>query len=200
MSKQAQTYKKKAISTLKKGKETTISVAKKGATIVANNPVKTGYVLGAVLGVYLLYKVVTKTTDKIDTLLDGDPNIDDTIGNTGQGNTNNATITNAQAVNFAQQLLDAMNYMFPFYGTDEATIEAVFNKLQNSADFLKVYHAFGEKDYNGNNSPPTGFWSNLDSYKKQNLVYWLKSELNSVLDREIYNKVKNIVELAGFTF
>lgn len=138
MSKQAQTYKKKAISTLKKGKETTISVAKKGATIVANNPVKTGYVLGAVLGVYLLYKVVTKTTDKIDTLLDGDPNIDDTIGNTGQGNTNNATITNAQAVNFAQQLLDAMNYMFPFYGTDEATIEAVFNKLQNSADFLKV--------------------------------------------------------------
>lgn len=199
------TYKKKAISTIKKGTDKAIDVAKKGANIVTENPVKAGYVFVGVLGLYLLYKVVTKASGKVEQILDGDPNISDTITGTGYGSIKNATITDAQAINFANQLLDAMNVKEPFYGTDEETIEKVFDQLKNADDFLKVYKAFDLKDYNGNNSPPTGIWSNLDSYKKQDLVYWLKSELDngwfaSTTEKRAYNKVKALVEISGFVF
>lgn len=199
------TYKKKAVSTIKKGTEKAIDVAKKGADVVSKNPVKTAYVVGSLVGLYLLFKVVTKASNKVEQILDGDPNIKNTVSGTGYGSTNKATITNSEATNFASQLLDAMNVKEPIYGTDEETIEKVFDRIKNADDFLKVYNAFGLQDYNGNNSPPTGFWSNLDSYKKQDLVYWLKSELSnglfsSATEKRAYNKVKPIVELAGFVF
>ena len=92
-----------------------------------------------------------------------------------------------------------MNAKQPFYGTDEASIEKVFDKLENADDFNKVYNAFGTKDYNGNNSPPSGVWAYLDSYEKRDLVYWLKSEL-SPSDGLVYTKVKQRVESADFTF
>ncbi|WP_435415044.1 hypothetical protein [Polaribacter aestuariivivens] len=199
------TYKNKAVSTIKKGTEKAINAASTGAKIVANNPVKATYVIGGILGFYLLYKVITKTTDKVDSLLEGDPNIDNKISGTGSGSVKNATITNAEALNLANQLLDAMNVKQPLYGTDEETIEKVFTKIKNADDFLKVYHAFGLKDYNGNNSPPTGIWSNVDSYKKQDLVYWLRSEIGngffaSASEIRAYNKIKPLVQLAGFVF
>lgn len=164
------------------------------------------YIFGGVVAFYLLFQIATTASEKIQSVLDGDPNIDDLVPNTGGGfDIKNTTITKSQAANFAQQLLEAMNVKQPIYGTDEETIEKIFNKIKTKDDFLLVYDAFGMKDYNGNNSPPTGIWSNIDSYKKQNLVYWLKSELSngffaSAAEKRAYKKVKEIVEKAGFVF
>lgn len=196
----ATTYKKKAISTIDSAKKSTINAAKNGVNSVTKNPKGTLMFLGVILGGYLIYKVATSATDAADKLLNGDPDIDDNVEGTGQGSVVKATITDAYAINYASQLLGAMNAMQPLYGTDEETIEKVFDKLKNEADFLKVFRMFGDKDYNGNNSPPTGIWSNLDSYKKQNLVYWLKSELDVDEEPKVYNKVKKLVNKAGFVF
>lgn len=185
--------KNKSESAVKKAKE----AAKKGVKKVQDNPITAIKVVGVSLGVFLAYRLFSSATKKIDTVFDG-PVLDDIVNGTG-GTTSNATISNQQAINYAQQLLDAMNAKEPFYGTDEETIEKVFDKLQTPDDFIKVYNAFGTKDYNGNNSPPSGVWAYLDSYEKRNLVYWLKSEL-SPSDGSVYTKVKQRIESAGFAF
>lgn len=178
---------KKAAKKAAKGLETA------GKT-VAKNPTTTLYVVGGLVALFVGYKLYRNFNNAWN-----GGNIDNQIPNTG-GNASGATITDQVARNYAQQLLDAMNVKEPFYGTDEATIEAVFDNLQNGADFLKVFNAFGNKDYNGWNSPPEGFWSFLDSYDKRNLVYWLKSEISPTTEPRLYNKVKQRVESAGFTF
>jgi hypothetical protein len=175
------------MSTLLKKAEKAVS---KTAETAGKNPKKTLYVLGGALllvGAYKAYQFVNKATST--------PEIDDQVNGTG-GSTNGATITDQQAINYAQQLLDAFNAKEPVWGTDEATVEAVFKLLKNGADFVKVYKAFGTKDYNGYNSPPTGFWSYLDSYEPRNLVYWLASEIDT--DEPIYPMIKQRVESAGF--
>lgn len=196
------TLKNKSESAVKKAKE----AAKKGVKKVQDNPITAIKIVGVSLGVFLAYRLISSATNKIDTVFDGSvlddivngPVLDDIVNGTG-GTTNNATISNQQAINYAQQLLDAMNVKQPLYGTDEETIEKVFDKLQTADDFIKVYNAFGTKDYNGHNSPPSGVWAYLDSYEKRNLVYWLKSEL-SQSDGSVYTKVKERIEGAGFTF
>jgi hypothetical protein len=151
-------------------------------------------VLGGGILFFAGYKLITTITKKV-----AGEEIDNNVGGTG-GTTENSTITDTEANNYAQQLLDAFNYKVIMYGTDDATILSVFNKLLTPDDFIKVYHAFGEKDYNGYNSPPTGAWSWLDSYEKRNLVYWLQEELSDSTGDEVYTKVKAVVESAGFTF
>lgn len=152
------------------------------------------YIGGGLLGVVLIYQLFSSAKS----VFQGDQNIDDTVP-VGNLPGNNATISAQQAAIFAQQLLDAMNAKEPFWGTDEPAILAVFRKLKNGDDFRLIYNAFGNKDYNGYNSPPVGVWSNLDSYEKRNLVYWLKSEI-SPSDGQVYDLVKKYVELAGFAF
>lgn len=144
-------------------------------------------------GVYLLYRVAKKSSN----LLEGDPNIVDQIP--VEVETSTSTITNQMAQNYASQLLDAFNSKEPFWGTDEKVVEAVFDQLKTPGDFAKVFDAFGNKDYNGYNSPPTGFFSNLDSYEPRNLVYWLREEIDPA-DGEVYNKVKSRVESTGLVF
>lgn len=114
-------------------------------------------------------------------------------------NTQKATIDTTQAGQFAQQLLDACNEAYPFYGTDEETIQKIFERLQNGEDFKLVYKAFGMKNYNGYNSPPVGFFRHIDNYEPRDLVYWLKSEL-SPSDGEVYRIVKQRIESAGWRF
>lgn len=196
-----QTYKKKATKTASKVKDTVLDTATKGKNFVVKNPMSALYVVGGAVALYFIYKIATTTSNAIDNALEPD-NIDtDVTGTGGSIKENELTITPFQASNFAQQLLDAMNVKQPFYGTDEATIEAVFDKIKTASDFLLVFKAFDLRDYNGNNSPPdSALWQWLDSYKPQNLVYWLKSELDPNDDKIIYNKVKNRVEPAGFTF
>ena len=201
-------YKDKAIETSQKAKSLAIEKAKQSASYIGENPKTALYVVAGIGLVYLGYKifknagdVVDKVGDAANQLLTGDPNIDNIVSGTG-GNPTNATITDQEAINYAQQLLDAMNYSsFPaIYGTDSDTIGYVFDRLKNGDDFLKIYNVFGDKDYNGYNSPPTGFWSSIDSYDKRNLVHWLKSELDPVFDNRVFNKVKRIVDKAGFVF
>ena len=182
---------KKAASKAGKAAKKGLKTAGKAAV---NNPKTTLYVVGGLVALYVGYKIYKS----LNSAFEGS-NIDNQVPHTG-GNTTGATISNQVAANYAQQLLDAMNAKEPFYGTDEDTVEAVFDALSNGADFLKVYNAFGLKDYNGHNSPPSGFWAYLDSYEKRNLVYWLKSEISPTSDARLYNKVKQRVESAGFTF
>ena len=178
---------------LKKTGKKALTKATKTAESLAVNPT-TYKVLGGLIVGYLLYKGVTGIGKK----LAGEP-IDNQVNGTG-GSSAGATITQTEANNYAQQLLDACNSMFPMYGTDDATILEVFQKFQNKEDFIKVFNAFGTKDYNGYNSPPTGAWAYLDSFDKRNLVYWLKSELSDSEGTPVYALVKSVVNNAGFSF
>ncbi len=179
----------------KKAKKT----VSKSIEVVKNNPIKVAYVIGGIVGAVVIYKIAKGLTSSVDKIFNGDSTIDDVVKGTG-GNTNKATISNQVAKNYAQQLLDAFNSKEPLYGTDEDLVEAVFAKIVNGHDFLKIFKVFGMKDYNGNNSPPQGFWSNFDSYEQRNLVYWLVKEIDPDDDRELFIKVKKKVESAGFVF
>ena len=152
------------------------------------------YAIGAIVGLFLVYKIFYT----VGNIVNGDSDIDDSIS-VGDLPTGTASFSLQQAKVYAQQLLDAMNAKQPIWGTDEAMILAVFEKFKTVDDFRLVYNVFGLKDYNGNNSPPTGVWSNLDSYEKRNLIYWLKSEL-SPSDEKVYNVVKQYVLNAGFAW
>ena len=184
------TYKKKAASTLLDGKN-----------YVLNNPIVVLKGVGVLVGVYLGYKFIKGASNKVDSLFND--NFDTVVDNTGQGSTENATITDAQATNFASQLLVAFNRTFLIYGTDTDTISKIFKKLKTPDDFLLVYRAFGTKTYNGQGSAVTGTWDYLDFdifHKNLDLVGWLKAELNSFYDKSVYNQVKAVVEPAGFIF
>lgn len=181
--------------TINKAAKTVKNTTKKVGKNVAKNPKTALYIgLGAVV-IYGVYKI----KKSIDNVGIGDSDIDNQVSGTG-GNTTGATITTQLAKNLAQQLLDAFNSKEPLYGTDEKLVASVFDKIQNGADFNLVFNAFGLKDYNGHNSPPTGVWSWLDSYEKYNLVYWLRSEISESDPYNLYEVVKNRVEQAGFTF
>lgn len=155
---------------------------------------------GAVMvGLLILYKVYRAFSSKTQTEEERirEQQVQGVIGQ--QINEKNLTISQSMARNFAQQLLDAMDYMEPLYGTDEQTILKVFKQIKTKDDFLLVFNAFGMKDYNGNGLPPTGVARYLDVYEPRNLVYWLKAEL-SPRDKEVYDLVKKVVENAGFVF
>ncbi|MFS4484225.1 hypothetical protein ACKGJY_14495 [Hyunsoonleella sp. 2307UL5-6] len=169
---------------------------KKTGEYVESNPKQTLYVVLGVVGLVLGYKIYKSASKGIDRVFNGDSDIDNQVDDVG-GNTSNATISNQAANNYAQQLLDAMNVKRPIYGTDTDTIDLVFDRLMNGDDYMKVYLAFGKKDYNGYNSPPEGFWSNFDSYEKRDLNYWLQSELSSFFEPTLYNKVRTRVESTG---
>lgn len=173
------------------------TVAKKSVQAVKDYPMKTAYVLIGMVGFFAVYQVGKKVYNALT-----HADVDDNVNNTG-GSTIGNTISNQQATNFAQQLLDAMNLnrnSILLGGTDEDTIEAVFDQLQNGADFNKVFDAFGMKSYNGENSPNESVVGFLDTYEDRNLVYWLNSEISSIWDSSLRRKIKAIVEDAGFTF
>lgn len=186
----------KSVKTVEKVAKKLSTTAQKTGKHISENPKTLIYVGLGVLGVVVVYKIIKGTANKVDQVLNGDPDIDNQVNGVG-GNTKNATISNQIAINLAQQLLDAMNVKEPFYGTDNDTIDLVFEKLKNGDDYMKVYLAFGKKDYNGYNSPPQGFWSNFDSYEKRDLNYWLKSELSSLFDPTLYKKVRQRIESTG---
>lgn len=151
------------------------------------------FILGGVLLSYYLFKQVHKSLS--DTFTEKSEKIDIHL----PINPQKTTINNTKAQQFAQQLLDACNEAFPFYGTDEETILKVFKQLKSSEDFKMVYKAFGMKKYNGYNSPPVGVFRHLDKYEPRDLVYWLKSEL-SPSDGKVYTIVKQRIESAGWSF
>lgn len=161
----------------------------KAGDYAKSNPKTVLYAVGGIAAIYLGYKLINSFLP---------PKIDNSVNGTG-GSTIGATLSNTEAANLAQQLLDAFNAKEPFWGTDEDTIIDVFGLIKNNADFWKIFKAFGDKDYNGYNSPPEGAWSWLDSYEKRNLIYWLKSEVKPG-DGEVYDIVKNRLTSAGIAF
>ena len=174
------------------------STAKKAVNVVKQNPtVAFDVVLGiaAITAVYFLIKNISNFSNRLS---NGDPNISDNVDVKPKPKPSLLSITKEQGKILAQQLLDAMNAKEPFFGTDEKTIFAIFQRI-NSEDFKLIFNEFGLKDYNGFNSPPTGFLSNFDSYEKRNLIYWLKNEITPS-DGIVYDRVKKVVEHAGFIF
>ncbi|WP_336065644.1 hypothetical protein [Mesoflavibacter sp. CH_XMU1404-2] len=169
---------KKTNKTAKVKDSVTKSINKAG-DYAKSNPKTVLYVVGGLAAIYLGYKIVKGFLPA---------KIDNSVSGTG-GSTVGATLSSTEAANLAQQLLDAFNAKEPFWGTDEDTVIGVFKLIKNNADFWKISNAFGDKDYNGYNSPPEGAWSWLDSYEKRNLVYWLKSEIKPG-DGEVYDIVK----------
>lgn len=178
--------------------------AKKGVVdsgnFIADNKKSLLYLSGAiVLGVvgYKIYKGFSSGVSNVieDVFAEKSEKVTiDTVIDKG-----NVTITKEQSQQFAQSLLDACNEMFPFYGTDEEAIKRVFLKLRSGDDYKMVFDAFGMKNYNGYNSPPTGWGRHIDNYAPKDLNYWLRSEL-SESDGEVYNIVKSRIESAGHSF
>lgn len=182
--------------TKKQVSETAKKLAKKTAdvsTSLATNPV-TYKILGVSVVAYLIYKTVSSLGKKIEQGIEGDT-VHDTIDGTG-GNTQGATITQAEASNYAQSLLDAMHFTeWGYAGTDEESILTVFNKIIVPQDFILIYNAFGVKSYTGYGLP-TGTW--FEEWVDRDLVYWLKSELAQ--DDIGYATVSSVVNEAGFSF
>jgi hypothetical protein len=160
----------------------------KTGDFIANNKKPLLYVGGAIAVVIIGYAVVKRLKGGIaGESITGSKFIEQDIDET------KTTITDAQAKNYAENLLQAFNYTF---GTDKGVIDGVFSKL-NPEDFKKVYNAFGKRSYSaltgGTPSPLTFFWNmeNID------LISWLNYELG-VGDGALKTKIRKVVEPAGF--
>lgn len=187
---------KKPIVTKEQAKKAVVN----SGNFVADNQKPLLYLGGViVLGIvgYKIYKGVSKgVTNVVDDVF-AEKSEDVTINTTI--NNSQVTISKEQSQQFAQSLLDASNEMFPFYGTDEDAIKRVFLQLNSGDDFKMVFDAFGMKNYNGYNSPPTGWGRHFDNYAPRNLIFWLRSEL-AESDGEVYKIVKSRIESAGYSF
>ncbi|UOB18587.1 hypothetical protein [Abyssalbus ytuae] len=196
--------KEKVKKTVSKAAEATKEVAKKTGEYASKNPKTTLYIVGGtitIIALYGLFKGLKKTGDT----LSGE-NIDENIEIDAPVNNSKTTISKQQAKQYASQLLIAFNWTVPVFnyqGTDTNVIKEIFKKI-NPEDFKLIYNEFGLKHYNGFGSPPENIAGGIQDLtgiaKKRDLVYWLKSELNSILDATTYKLVKNIVEQAGFVF
>ncbi len=154
-------------------------------------------VAGGVVLVYLVYRNVKKGFNKVGEAFENPPI--DTIPAVVKPNKNNLTISQEEANNLAKSLLDAFNHQVLWYKvTDEEKIEQVFDKLQTGDDFKAVYNAFGKRKRILGGTPTFYVDKKIADY--YDLIYWLKEELNSFLDRSLYNKVKERVESANLIF
>ncbi len=163
------------------------SLAKTG-DFIGNNKKPLLYIGGAIAVVVIGYTVVKRLKKGIvGESIEGSKFIEQDIDES------KTTITDAQAKNYAESLLQAFNYTF---GTDKSVIDSVFSKL-NPEDFKKVYNAFGKRSYSaltgGTPSPLTFFWNmeNID------LIAWLNYELG-LGDGALKAKIRKVVEPAGF--
>ena len=98
------------------------------------------FILGASIGGVVLYKKFsTKAKEKkeIDELNEGVDEELETLSNT-----DSPTISEKQAMTFANQLETAMKG----WGTDNDVIKSVFNQLQTQGDYLLVQKKFGIRD------------------------------------------------------
>lgn len=106
----------------------------------------------------------------------------------------NLTITSDGAVNLAKSLLDAFNDD----GTDEEKVKAVFNTIKTGDDFKLIYNSFGlRKRVLG--GTPTNYFTKKAA-EAYDLIYWLKAEIGSFWNDELYNIIKERVESAGLIF
>lgn len=197
MKKKSNTRKKAGkVATKEKVKKTIEKVNDTGNFIVEN---KTAFlVVGALLlGGIVIYnfrtgiKSVGKVleADEVDFI---DPNIEVL--------SKNLTINNKQAENLAKALLEAFNHttFIGTRGTDEEKVKEAFTHIKTGDDFKLVYKAFGKRKRISGGTPI--HWLDKKVAEEYDLVYWLKEELDSYWDKEIYNIVKEKVTSAGMIF
>ncbi|WP_228851543.1 hypothetical protein [Aegicerativicinus sediminis] len=108
----------------------------------------------------------------------------------------NVTISQQKAEIYARQLLSAMDGV----GTDEPTIENIIDNLKTADDYKLVHVEFGSKPYNGFGLPSDTIFSDPEDFPKKNLVEWLHSEISLIHNPILFNKIKRLVNAAGFVF
>ncbi|TYB78334.1 hypothetical protein [Bizionia myxarmorum] len=180
----------------KKAVSTASNSAKKVGKSVADNPKQTLYIVGGILAIYLGYRSVKA----INNFFNGDGDVDNTINFGYKIDQTKLSIGTEQARNYAAQLLTAFNHNAFGSATDEGTIYQIFKKI-NPEDFKLIFNEFGQKNYAVifDGSPPAN-WFGGNVSEKQDLIWWLKAELNSILDYDVYKQVKSIVTQAGSVF
>ncbi len=95
-------------------------------------------------------------------------------------NSNNVTMSDAEATKIATSLLNSMNR----FGTDEDTIKRIFeNQIKTKDDFVLVQRQFGEVGYN----QVTG--RRNDKCTKLTLTDWLRAELSGKALEAIENRL-----------
>lgn len=111
----------------------------------------------SLIGVILLYKSFTRSIYKSESIVLSADGI-------------SPSISSDDANTFANLLYSAMSG----WGTDEDTILKVFEHIQNRADFVLLFNAFGQREY-GTFGAPLYSWFPGDG---MNLVGWLNHELS----------------------
>jgi hypothetical protein len=158
-------------------------------TFIGNNKKPLLYVGGAIALVVVGYAVVKRLKGAVEgkKIIAGKFNEQDI-------DPIKLTISKKTAENYAEILFEAFNYD---WGTDKGQVENVFNKIK-SEDFKLIYNAFGKRDYGTwGGFSPTAVERLLGQFRSLDLVQWLNEELG-ILDFSLKNKIRPIVDGAGF--
>ena len=144
---------------------------------------KIAIVLGAIIGGYILYRLVKGYQTNKGSFQE----VQNAFTELDQLNSNPATgqkITKYQATQMANVIFTAING----WGTDENAIAKVFSRLSNNADFLAVTKAFGRRKISsGAWNPEPDYNATMTEALHIDLSDSEKSMLNKIL---IKKKIK----------
>ena len=159
----------------------------KAGDFIANNKKPLIYIGGAIAIVAIGYAIIRRVQGGIGSFLK-----DKSVGAKEfapvQIDVTRATISDAIANNYANQLFNAMKD----YGTDNDVIYEILEKLQNKEDFRKVYNSFGKKSYYVYGEPTVSAY--VFGYSNLDLIEWLNKEIgykNSILYNLLKKTIKN---------
>lgn len=181
----------------KKNVKKTIKKANDASNFIIENK-NTFFIVGGLILGFFVVRQVKKGISSVGEVFKSDevdfikPEINPSI--------KNLTITSNQAVILAKSLLDAFNHT-TFIGsraTDEVKVKETFEQIKTGDDFKLVYNAFGERKRFGGGTPT--FYLDKKVADAYDLIYWLKEELDSYWDKEVYDLVKERVTSAGLIF
>lgn len=168
-------------------------LSKVGATI-KDNQKPLLYIGGAIAVVAIGVVVVRGISGGVSGILKPFKNVKGSSGfNEEPVDLSKATITEAQAKTYANQLFNAMKNSGTNVGAIKAIIQAV-----NAEDYKMIYNAFGLKSYYNFGEPTllsilTG-WDDID------LNEWFKRELNKTFDSSTYALIEKRNKEAGLIF
>lgn len=140
---------------------------------------KIAIVIGALIGVYIIYRLTKKVVKEKGNLTE----VQEAYNELDNLNNNPATrqkITSFQAEQYANIIFTAVNG----WQTDEVAIGKVFYRLSNNADFLAVSKAFGiRKISSGYLNPEPDYRATLTEALTIDLSADEKKRLNTVLQK-----------------
>ena len=161
----------------------------KAGDFIANNKKPLIYIGGAIAIVAIGYAIIRKLQGGIGSFL-----TDKSVGAKEfvpvQIDVAKSTISDAIANNYANQLFNAMDG----FGTNSDAIYDIINKLQQKADFRKVYNSFGRKSYYIDGSPTVSAY--IFGYNNLDLIEWLDKEVG-YSNPLTYNLIKKTIKNAN---